>query len=74
MTAAACADRTLAVLPDRPVIAAPEAMAPCRRKTTQPTRLLTVEEIDLGWRTDRDRLEDCADRHDVLIAAIKRRQ
>lgn len=49
-------------------------MAPCRRKTTQPTRLLTVEEIDLGWRTDRDRLEDCADRHDVLIAAIKRRQ
>lgn len=58
---------------DRPVIAAGRALGRCARKVAAPQRLLTAGEVDTLWRTDRDRLEDCADRHDALVAAVRRR-
>lgn len=71
LTVAACGERSAAL--DRPVIAAARSLEPCPRKVAAPPRILTTDEVDWIWRRDRDRLEDCADRHDALIAAVRRR-
>lgn len=71
---AACADPSTITRPARPVVTSAEAMRHCTRRTEQPPRMLTPAEIDAGWRMDRRRLEDCADRHDALIAEVRRRQ